>query len=276
MKCETLQFNLPLFSEDELNPDELAGLKNHLVKCPVCRSKHAEFLALKNDLRILARPQMPMDLMNLVKNAVRKESNQLQRNQNSIFSENTWEWLQFRVMPYSVGTVLSVILTISFLYTLIITQNGANKMNQELAANNSKGVVLLPPDQIAPTDQIVWTKESYAALRVPVSMESPSLNPKGALIALTKSVVRGNMKDEEITVVADVFSTGLAQIAQIVEVPRGNDSMSKIENALQNEPNEAPFVPSNLDKRSDDIRVVFKIIWVDVDKKPEIKKSSKK
>ena len=102
MKCETLQFNLPLFSEDELNPDELAGLKNHLVKCPVCRSKHAEFLALKNDLRILARPQMPVDLINSVKNAVRKESSQLQRNQNSIFSENTWEWLQFRVMPYSV------------------------------------------------------------------------------------------------------------------------------------------------------------------------------
>ena len=276
MKCETLQFNLSLVSDDELNADERVELKSHLVKCPVCRSKHADFLTLKNDLRILSRPQMPADLMNSVRNAVRKESKQLQRKPNSIFSENTWEWLQFRVMPYSVGTVCATILTISFLYTLIVTQNGAHNINDQLAANNSKGVILLSPDQTTPPDQIVWTKESYAALRVPVSMESPSLNPKGALIALTKSIVRGNMKDEEITVVADVFSTGLAQIAQIVEAPHNNDSMSKIENALQNEANDTPFVPANLDKRSNDMRVVFKIIWVDIDKKTENKKSSKK
>ena len=39
-------------------------------------------------------------------------------------------------------------------------------------------------------------------------------------IALTKSFVRGEMKDEEVVVVADVFGNGLAQIAEVIEPPK--------------------------------------------------------
>ena len=45
---------------------------------------------------------------------------------------------------------------------------------------------------------------SYARSRTDVSGESPSINPQGALVALTRSLVRGEMRDDEVVVVADV------------------------------------------------------------------------
>src|SRR5829696_3826949 len=101
MKCESVQFNLPLLSDDDLTAGERAELNAHLDRCPVCRSKSAEFLSLKNDLRVLSRPEIPADLISSVKNAVKVESRQPSGKSTSIFSENVWIWLQFRLMPYS-------------------------------------------------------------------------------------------------------------------------------------------------------------------------------
>lgn len=278
MKCETLQFNLPLFSDDELSADERLELREHLASCPVCRAKHAEFLSLKNDLRGLSRLEIPADLVMSVRNSVRIESKQFQRKPDSFFSETTWEWMQMRLMPYSVGTVFSLLLTVSLLYTLVVTKQASQKISEDIAANNARMVTMPGSNRISRADdEIILTKEEIAALRVPVSMESPSLNPKGALIALTRSLARGNMKDDEVTVVADVLSTGLAQIAQVVEAPRNRESMNELTDALENDGDDKPFVPANIDNRSKDMRVVFKVIWVDVDNKSLTdKKSSKK
>ena len=108
------------------------------------------------------------------------------------------------------------------------------------------------------------TPTAYANTRLAFAGESPSINPQGALVALTKSLVRGEMKDDEVVVVADVFGNGLAQIAEVVEPSSDRDAVMELQKALQSDPAYAPFVPANLDQRSETIRVVLKIQNVNV------------
>jgi hypothetical protein len=119
------------------------------------------------------------------------------------------------------------------------------------------------PVYLARTD--LDSPAAYADTRRGVAGESPSINPRGALVALTKSLVRGEMHDDEVTVVADVFSDGLAQIAEVVEPSRDRRAISELQKALESDPAFAPFVPANVDRRSDTpIRVVLKIQNVNV------------
>jgi hypothetical protein len=100
-----------------------------------------------------------------------------------------------------------------------------------------------------------------------VAGESPSVNPQGALVALTRSLVRGEMKDDEVTVVADVFGNGLAHIAEVVEPSHDRNAVAELQKALQSDPAFAPFVSADLDQRSDPVRVVLKIQNVNVSTK---------
>lgn len=104
----------------------------------------------------------------------------------------------------------------------------------------------------------------YATTRLSIAAESPSVNPQGALVALTKSLVRGEMKDEEVVVVAEVFGNGLARIAEVVEPSDNSRTIDDLERALESDPVYAPFVPASFDKRSDRMRVVLKIQNVNV------------
>jgi hypothetical protein len=113
-------------------------------------------------------------------------------------------------------------------------------------------------------DGVPLSSLDYAQGRKDVSGESPSLNPNGALVALTRSLVRGEMKDDEVVVVADVFGNGLAQIAEVVEPSRDRMAVGELERALRSDPSYAPFVPANMDLRSDSVRVVLKIQNVNV------------
>lgn len=285
MKCEDLQFSLPLFADDDLSANEKFKLEAHLAQCPVCREKHAEYVALRNSLRGLAQAPIPADLTYSVRSAVALQLNQSVSRKSSLFSDDFREWLQYKLMPYGVGTFASLVFVVMFLAAMLSTKTATNKIN-EVAALDSKPTVVLANSNSSFNDfgdpiyrdlSMDLTDESFAAQRVPVSYESPSLNPKGALVALTKSIARGKMHDDEVVVVADVFSDGLAQIAQVVEAPRNRQSMEELEKALQNDPIYAPFVPAKFDNRSNVIRVVFKIQRVDVTTDaPPAKKSSRK
>ena len=120
----------------------------------------------------------------------------------------------------------------------------------------AKADPLVPGVDISPGD--------YATSRMSVSGESPSINPQGALVALTKSLVRGEMHDDEVVVVADVFGDGLARIEEVVEPSRDRRMIEDLRKALQSDPAYAPFVPASMDKRSQNIRVVLKIQSVNV------------
>lgn len=273
MKCEDLQFNLSLYLDNDLTEDEQAVLDSHLVQCPPCRVRLSELQTIRNDLRVISRPQIPSDLMQSVKMAVRTQTTAPSRNFLNL--SNEWaEWLQFRLMPYAVGTAVSLFMTISFVISLNSTRDNAEKVLETARVNTNRSVMAVEPKSLEQNDQLQITNEELAALRTPVSGESPSLNTKGALLAVTKSLSRGQMKDDDVTFVADVFSNGLAQITEVVDAPRSRQSMEELSNALQNDSAYAPFVPAGLDRRSDVVRVVFKIQRVDVFEKEPAKKKS--
>ncbi len=175
------------------------------------------------------------------------------------------EWLALGVMPYGVGAVASLLVAFTFI-SVMYSGIGVSDPLSASMRKNSPGAPLLAANKNPFHETILpeLSQTDYAFSRADVGGESPSLNPQGALIALTKSLVRGRMKDDEVVVVADVFGDGLAQIAEVVEPSRDRRAVSELQKALDSDPAYAPFVPANLDKRSDNIRVVLRFQSVDV------------
>lgn len=267
MKCENLQFNLSVYLDDILTIEERENVDGHLAQCPLCRQKAAEFQALRNSWRVLARPEMPNDLLVSVRNRVASETLMIERKPAIVLTENFRKWLLMRFMPYSVGTVVSVVLTFGLLWALLLNTDKIGQ-NNEIAKLQpiSKSIVLLantnPKENLSETE---FNGANFDAPLLAISAESPSVNPQGALIALTKSFVRGKMKDDEVVVVAEVFGNGLARIDEVVEPSRNRQAVRELEIALKSDPNYAPpFVPAHLDQRSDTVRVVLKIQSVNI------------
>lgn len=261
MKCENSQFNLPLYAENILADVERENLDAHLAQCPLCRARAAEFQLLRNDLRSLPHPAMPSDLLYAVRNTVANELKRAERKHAPIFSTGFREWMQYRLMPYSVGTIASLILTFSLLLTLLSTKDATKKgvENAQLGANRS--VLAAANNPLVPNT--LYGGE-YSLSELPIGGESPSINPASALVALTKSIVRGKMKDEEVVIVADVFGDGIAKIAEVVEPPQDRRALHSLEKAMNEKRASAPFVPASQDRRAQVVRVIFKIQRVDV------------
>ena len=269
MKCETLQFNLSVYLDDCLVEEQRAAVEEHLMRCPLCRQKLADFQVLRNGLRVLPRPELPSDLLIAMRSRVASAAENNQPGYSFFHTEGFREWLQMRLMPYTIGTAASLILGLTLLWTLLsaayipersgeIAKLQSPTKSTVLLANSSwrGGVVSENASELNAAD--------YAAARLSVSGDSPSLNPQGALVALTNAIVRGNMKDDEVVIVADVFGDGLAQIAEVVEPSSDVRSVGELEKALKNDPNFAPFVPASFDGRSETVRVIFKINRVDI------------
>jgi hypothetical protein len=278
MSCKDLQEAIALYADgDTLEANVRARLDAHLPACPLCRARLAEFQTLQNDLRVLSRPEIPADLLNSVRSAVAVEIKTAQRTQPFLSSDAFRQWLQFRFMPYAVGTVASLILTLTMLLSLLSTRNATIENNLARAESGSSSAqILLASNSNPMIDELKITPSEYAAMRLPVANESPSVNPTGALVALTKSIVRGKMRDDEVVVVADVFGNGVAKISEVVEAPSNESDLEALEKALQKDPNEAAFLPARLDKRSDVVRVILKIQRVDVVEKVNTPKSKPK
>jgi len=271
MLCENLQFNLPVYLDDVLSETARAEVETHLAKCPVCRVKLADFQALKNSLRVLPRPALSNERLAALRNRIAQETEIKQGTFTFVSAEESWgEWLQKRLMPYAVGTAASLLFTVTLLWSLLSAAYLPEK-SVGMARNETTVKLAVPSANSNPVDfnnlgdNAVLNPASFAATRYSVAGNSPSLNPQGALVALTKSIVRGKMKDDEVVVVADVFGNGLARIAEIVEPSSDVQAVHELEKALKNDPRyAAPFVPANMDGRSDTVRVIFKINRVDI------------
>jgi hypothetical protein len=273
MKCENIQFNLSVYADDVLTTNERAATDTHLARCPLCRQKLSEIQSIRNDLRVLARAAMPVDLTASIRNRVSQEIKNAHSSQpQKAFSESVRAWLQMHLLPYGVATVVTFVFAFGLLWTLFSAANHLNQ-NAEIARAEpfAKSTVLIADNNsfnnsasTPNAENVELTAADFAAARISVSGDSPSVNPKGALIALTKSLVRGKMKDDEVVVVADVFGNGLAQIAEVVEPSGDRKAVGELENALRNNPDYAPFVPAALDGRSETVRVVLKIQCVNV------------
>ena len=109
------------------------------------------------------------------------------------------------------------------------------------------------------------TAEAYAAERSPFNEESPSLNPHGALAALTHSSHTHEREgDDDMIVVTDVFGNGTASLADVVQPPRDRRMLEEFQDALRQN---AAFVPASYDRRPETMRVVFVVQKVAVPEK---------
>lgn len=263
MKCKDLKENLALYIDEMLDVRTYAVLDKHLSECSACQQTLKEFQSLQLSLRALNRPKTPNDLAFSLQSAVSLELSKSKK--QPFISADTFEFLKFKVMPITVSTFASLILSISLLYVLLSSKN--NVENQPLIAKNTPSKIMLAP---VSTDEFEFTQKSpypsnyNAPANLAISTESPTVNPSGALIALTKSMTGGQLKDSEVVVVADVFSNGLAKISQVIEAPSNKKTLDDLQKALSSDPDFAPFVPSEVDKRSDNLRIVLRIQSVSV------------
>jgi len=109
------------------------------------------------------------------------------------------------------------------------------------------------------------TPEVFAASRAPFAEQSPSLDPDGALAALTRAYAHPNDNDvdaDDMIVVADVFSNGSASLADVVQPPKDKRMLDEFESALRQN---AAFVKASYDRRPDTMRVVFTVQKVAVE-----------
>ena len=272
MKCENLQFNLSLYLDDILTEEERAQLDVHLVRCPLCRQKLDDFRLLRVELQQNFQPAMPKNLLASVKMAMRTELAPVQTSPTGYFSADFLEFLKMRVMPYTVGVAASVFFGFSLLWILL---SGVNSKNQDLVnmPTQEPPIFITKTAEKSSSDSSEISSADIVSQRFAVSGESPSVNPQGALIALAQSFTRGNIKGDELVVVADVFSSGFANIEEVVEPLDNQQTVYEIEKAFNQSPDDAPFVPAFLDKRGDSVRVVLKIQRVDVNtSKPKVKR----
>jgi len=262
MKCSDLKTKLFLSVNDGSLPD--ASLAEHLEVCPGCRSLYSEVSEMQADLARMTRPYVPATLAGSLKSAIRLE--QAGGSSTTIASETGfYEWIQMRFMPYSIGVAASVLIGMTFLTMMF---SGMLKTDSlPIAATTRETSILLASNSspFANTgDNEIISPSEYAQTRLAFAGESPSVNPQGALVALTKSFVRGGMKDDEVVVVADVFGNGLARIAEVVEPSRDSQAVVDLQKALQSDPEYAAFLPTTVENRPDNVRVVLKFQSVNV------------
>jgi hypothetical protein len=175
------------------------------------------------------------------------------------FSERLSAWLEPRLMPYSVGSLASVVLFFAMFVGLsphfMALQQAARQMETGMVFRASLGYDLNKP----------VSSEDFSAKRAPFAEQSPSLNPGGALAVLTSSYAHPhpnvNQDSDDMIVVADVFSNGAASLADVVQAPRDRQMLDDFALALRQS---AAFVPASLDRRPDTMRVVFTVQKVDV------------
>lgn len=264
IKCEDLKYELPLYSDGVLDENQRGRIDAHLEKCPLCRQKMSEYVMIGRSLRQMPTAALTPNLLTSIRSAVAARTSvnsmprfgQIERRRN---------WADVWLLPSAVGSFATVVIGISMLWTIL---NSANSNTLRAAAGeppSRSSILLAEPDR----ETVELTPLEYANSRLSISGESPSVNPQGALIALTRSLVRGEMKDDEVVVVADVFGNGLARIAEVVEPSSDRKAVEELRNALQSDPDFAPFVPARYDRRADPVRVVLKIQNVNVDIGPE-------
>jgi hypothetical protein len=259
-KCEEIQFDLPLYPDGSLDTAERAVVDAHLPECPLCRQKLSEFEELSSGLRSVPRFSVPVELVNSIRAAVADQLVAPSGYPTFQLIDRRRSWKEIWLVPSTAAAMATVTIGLTLL-SFMLTSSPVPLSVRDASSRSSTAPVFLTgmsnPDM---------SPGEYASSRIAIAGESPSINPRGALVALTNSLVRGEMRDDEVTVVADVFGNGLAQIAEVVEPSRDERAVAELERALQSDPLYAPFVPANMDQRSSaTIRVILKIQSVNVD-----------
>lgn len=255
-KCEELQFDLPLYFDGSLNAEERSAIDLHLPECPLCRQKLSEFEELSLGLKAIPRFAAPEGLVDLIRTAVATRVSNTSTSPVFHLIERRRRWSEIWMMPLTAGSMATVLFAFVLL-TLVVNSEPIAMSAGPIAPAERRSTAVFVPNSLE-------LSPGYYNSDLAISGESPTVNPRGALVALTRSLVRGEMHDDEVTVVADVFGNGLAQIAEVVEPSSDVNAVDELQKALQSDPAYAPFVPAKADRRSETVRVILKIQNVNV------------
>lgn len=260
MKCKDLQFILPLYSDDVLSEAEQNAAEQHIDSCPVCRQKLADFQEIRNNFRAVSRPQFPAGAVH----ALRRQIAAAAEVKNPMFQPvgDRRRWADVWLMPFAVGSMSSLILGFTLLWIIVSheVQPASAAYSGRTASNTT---LLFPASPPVPLTSDLSPFE-YASSRADFSRESPSINPNGSLIELTRDLAAEIEENDEVTVIADVYGNGSAMITEVVEPSSEHQAVAQLQRALGSNASAAAFVPASFDKRSEPMRVVLKIQNVSV------------
>src|SRR4029078_840920 len=217
MTCEETTQLLSQFIDDVLPPALRVTVDEHLDHCPVCRAHVAEYRSISRSLRQLSRPAAPTDLAASINAALMIEAAARQQSPERSWAERLSLWLEPRLMPYGVGSFASVVLFGAMFVGLsphfMALPPAPRQLSTVLVFRSSPGFDLNQP----------VSSEDFSNRRAPFAEQSPTLNPGGALAALTSSYANPrdlNQEADDMVVIADVFSNGSASLADVVHAPR--------------------------------------------------------
>ena len=258
MLCEETKQSLSLYVDDCVSLPARVAIDEHLDRCPVCRSDVSDLRALTRGLGLLSRPVPPPDLAATISDALYIEAAAQRQAPQPSLSYRIVRFIEPRLMPYTIGSFASVIM-----FFLMLNALRPHFVALRDAALQQHGVLGLQAGRSYPgfyqydLNEPV-TSESLARERAPFGEQSPSLNPDGSLAALTRAYAHPSDPfygpDDDMVVVADVFSNGVASLSDVVQPPRDKRMLEEFQSALRQD---AAFVPASLDRRPDTMRVVF-------------------
>jgi hypothetical protein len=264
MLCEETRQSLSLYVDDCVSLPARVAIEEHVDRCPVCRDEAVELRALKRQLNLMTPPTPPADLAASISNRLATEAAAQRQQPNPSLGHRIARFIEPWVMPYSAGSFASVLM-----FFLMFTALRPHFVALREAAAQQRGDVYMIEtiggryDLYKPV-----TAEGLAAERAPFTFQSPTLNPQGALAALTISYARPHAevvgKADDMIVVTDVFSNGAASLVDVVQPPRDRRMLDEFESALRRD---AAFVRASYDRRPETMRVVFTVQKVDVDER---------
>ena len=267
--CDESRNAFTPYLDGALTREACSVLDEHLEICPLCRDDLGRTRALVRELSLAARPAPPADLAASISYAVTVERAARRARPYRSVGERLFHWVEPRLMPYAVGAFYSAVLFIAVFgalrHQLQVLRNLAAE--QRLEAGVPYAVTWVDATNVPPGGYDVTRPLSpslAAAARAPFAVESPTLNPRGALAALTLAPPSSGESpdDDDMIVVADVYSNGSASLAAVVEPPRNRHMVDALQAALRKNP---AFVPASLDQRPQTMRVVFALQKVSVE-----------
>lgn len=267
MKCRDLQFILPLYSDSALSEEQQSVAAEHLDRCPVCRQKLEDFKEIRNNLRAAVKPQFPpAALQALRRNIASRVEVQAGRQMFQAVGDRR-RWVDVWLMPFAVGSLSTLVLGFTLLWVIVTSEiqpRHSRISSQGTSASNT--TILYPFSPRSGAVESDLNAFDYASSRSDYSQESPSINPRGALVRLTRNLVE-EIDDGEVTVVADIYGNGSATIAEVIEPSSDGRAVGELQRALESDPSAAAFVPASYDQRTEPMRVVLKIQSVSVSTK---------